>query len=925
MRCLTLSVLLGSLCGLIPGCVPPLAWPDGLLGGSGAGSDGDVSQAALNYKGTLSGSVADISTTAGLAGVEAGRTVPLSARVFNAIAWVTDLDGNRLKDANGVEYPNFAIDPDGPFEFGDLPVGVDFAVHIDLDGDGVADLFSIVNIPKDAGSDTGSLDGAMVDPLSTLTGAKLARMLAEHGINAQEFALSLSGLIGRTRDAYENLFEDAGIEDQIDLNQILGLSPTQLGQLFAELIPLAAQRGMRMAESNIDLAVADDVQGIVVAVAKIVIEGGFVIADNPDGIDLSFLADLPHVQTMTVQQFEELMGSSGSGGTGGDGGTPAQSARQPAQGQEPTLYLSTLAEVDRNYVNAGDENEPMQTKPVFGEHMLIKIAEVYLAGKTVSLGDLYELMVDADVGLGARLTYSKPAGPNRRPLDVFETPDGTGVEKDTWALSEQLSAVMSAGSDPEMMTREIPEARRILREFLAGTAEPSFERMFGGFLMGRVPSAEEFAAFIRNRRAHLPFSRSGPSQWFVVADGDPFRDANAKAITVDVETNTDGKVTRVSYDASGNGKYYLGHGPLTEAGMQAELIRRSNGRLVHDHHGEPQLLEMSDATVFQSVGGQSFFEAFSETGVDYPGAPALRIPNYDFDPELPPDPETNPPDWEAYVLMTEHGADGTPVRVVYADGVATFNSAGRYYLLFDERTQGEGLFALIAETGELLQRTPGDWETRVLVRTADVQGLDLEPENFTHVFGIEMANPGYDPEGAPYYDDINDNDAEDAGEPTFAEHLFLEDASDWRSTWVEKYYRRADNNGFPKSDQINWESDTPALLSGVALVPRNFKPRLNAYLFGRPNTAINLLLAFSPPEFFNGTQALNRDTRINPLMAVAIIDLVFEQMMNVEATVDWDGPGGMPAHEELVQAWFFIAPLDDPVALIADSFVDVAR
>jgi hypothetical protein len=311
--------------------------------------------------------------------------------------------------------------------------------------------------------------------------------------------------------------------------------------------------------------------------------------------------------------------------------------------------------------------------------------------------------------------------------------------------------------------------------------------------------------------------------------------------------------------------------------------------------------------------------------VHYPGAPALRIPNYDFNPELPPDPETNPPDWEAYVLMTEHGPDGIPVRVNYAEGVATYNTSGRYYLLFDERTDSEGLFGLIAETGELLEQTPGDWATRMLIRTADVQGLDLQPEVFTHVFGLEVPNPGYDPEGAPYYDDINDNGVPEADEPVFAERMFLSDPNDWRSTWVEKFYRRGDNNGFPRAEEIDWESDTPALIGGVALVPRNFKARLNAYLFGRPNTAINLLLAFSPPQFFNGTQALNRETRVNPLMAVAIIDLVFEQMMNVEATVDWDGPGEMPAHEELVPAWFFVAPIDDPVALIADGFVDLAE
>ena len=915
MRCLTRSVLVGSVWALILGCSPPLGGLDG-----GTGSGGDVAESALSFQGALSGSVVGSSSTGGSEGLESAQVIPL---VGDEVIWLTDLEGNRLLDANGNEYPEFHVNSDGTFELGALPVGVDIVLNIDLDGDGEADLSTIIHIPKDAGGDTGSLDGAVVDPLSTLAGAKLAQMLLAQGVTSDDLELSLSGLIERIRDAYEHLLEDAGIEHQIDLDDIADLSLEELAELFARLVPLAAQRGMLMAESNIALAVAEDVEGVVKAAAKIMIEGGFVIADDPGGIDLSFLGDAPHVRTLTLDEFHQLHG--------GPGGPPAgsvemESAENVPGGWEPTIYLNTLAEVDRNYLHAGDKNEPMMMKPLFGEHMLAKIAQVYLGGKTISLADLHRLMVDAEIGLGARLTYSKWGGPEQPPVDVFESPDGTGIEKDTMALFQELAPLQPAGPEPEPFSaRASPEMRVVILEFLANTAEPSFERMFGGFLMARVPGAEEFAAFIRDRRAHLPFSRSGPSQWFVVADADPFQNSNAQAITVDVETDADGKVTKVLLNPGGDGKFYLGHGPLSEAGMQTELIRRSNGQFLHNHQGAPQFLELSDTTIFQSVNGQSFFEAFSETGTHYPGAPALRIPNYGFDPELPPDPETNPPDWEAYVLMTQHGPDGVPVRVDYADGVATYNPNGMYYLLFDEHSDAEGLFALISETGELLEQTPGDWETRVLAAAAAVLGIDLVPETFMHVFGIDVPNPGYDAEGAPYYDDINDNGVQDTGEPTFAEQHFLFDANDWRSTWVEKYYRRADNNGFPSPEDIDWESETPTLINGVALVPRNFRPRLNAFLFGRPNSAINLLLAFSPPEFFNGTQALNRDTRVNPLMAVALVDLVLEQVMNVEAVVDWDGPGGMPPHEELVPAWFFVAPIDDPVALIADGFVDLAE
>jgi hypothetical protein len=468
--------------------------------------------------------------------------------------------------------------------------------------------------------------------------------------------------------------------------------------------------------------------------------------------------------------------------------------------------------------------------------------------------------------------------------------------------------------------------RQILADFLEGTAEPSFETLFGGFLIERVPSADEYAAYIRDKRTHLPFSRSGPSQWFVVADADSWQNPNAKPVTVNVETGEGGAVTSVIYDPQGNGKYYLSHGPMTENGMQTELIRIRNGKYLHDYEGQPQHLDMADTTIFQNVGNQTFFDAFSETGEHWPGAPALRLPNYGFDPSLPPDPETNPPDWEAFVLMTEPGPNGQPVRVNYVEGVATYNAAGTYYMLFDEHTDSQGWFALIKDTGELLEDPPGSgWENRVLVDAAAVQGVDLAPEVFTNVYGVDVPNDGYDPDGAPYYDDINDNGREDAGEPTFAEIPFLGDPQDWRSTWVERYYRRADNNGFPQPEDIDWDSPTPKLQNGVALVPRAFRPRLNAFLFPRPNSAINLLMAFSPPEFFNGTQKLDSTTRINPLMSVALIDLAFDQALNVEALVDWDGPGPMLEHRELVPAWFFVAPIDDPVGLIADNFAEFAE
>jgi len=493
------------------------------------------------------------------------------------------------------------------------------------------------------------------------------------------------------------------------------------------------------------------------------------------------------------------------------------------------------------------------------------------------------------------------------------------------ALFQAINELQLFDPRPEVFEEKQAQLRELFHTFLGGAAEPSFERLFDGILMERVGSAEDFAQRIRDARAHLPFSRSGPAVFYVVATGDAFRDENADPVTVDVEHDEDGHVTQVMSNGAGEGKYYVGFGPMTDNGMQVDLINRRTGRPLHSSTGERQMFDLSDESIFQPVNGESFFDAFSESGSFYPGAPALQVPNPHFDPSQPPDPMTNPPIFEAFVLVDHPGPDGTPVRVNYEGGVATFSEEGQYYLLFGPETMEQGRFELINDSGEVLESTPGDASTRVLVQAGSVQGITIAPEFFHHIYGIDAPNLGYDPSGAPYYDDINGNNVHDSGEPTFSNREFLFDPNDWRSTRVDYYYRRADNNAFPEIGQIDFGSNTPRLFSGVELVARNFKARLNAFRFGRPNVTINLLAAFSPPEFFNGAHSLNADTRVNPFTAIAILNLVFGSVMNVEAVVDFDGPGPAPAHEELMPANYFIAPIGDPVQLILAGFERVAQ
>ena len=126
-------------------------------------------------------------------------------------------------------------------------------------------------------------------------------------------------------------------------------------------------------------------------------------------------------------------------------------------------------------------------------------------------------------------------------------------------------------------------------------------------------------------------------------------------------------------------------------------------------------------------------------------------------------------------------------------------------------------------------------------------------------------------------------------------------------------------------DEVAFDSSTPKATDGEVLVPRRFSPRLNAFRFGRPNSAINLLTTFLPAEFFNGTQAINEDTEVGIFQALAMINLVMEQVFNVEADVDFDGPGPIPPTTELIDAHLFVVPIGDPLALLIDGFEKLSR
>ncbi len=876
-------------------------------GDSGTGS-GDVSDSALSFNGTVSGSVASQSSTAAASG--SGRATPPAQDLDGATLWLTDLHGDRLVDADGNAFADLLITSLADFELSNLPVGVDIVVNVDVNGDGKPDLFTIINIPQDGSGETGTLAGVVIDPLSTLVVGRLMHLVNTKGLDLADLDISPSALIARIRDAYENLLDAAGIDTFVTLDDIADMTSDQLAELFDLFIPVTAQRAMLMCDGNIDLKRATDVGGVVLAVARVLVQGGFAVADDPEGYDLSSLGTLPHVTILSFDDFMEARGG--------------QAPPNEPQGPRPTIYVSDLGEPDRNLVGVEERDDRHHPGPIFSEHVLARMAQLFLDNKTIALEDLYHIVVDAETGMGARFIYDRVFVPGGAPLLVFQTLDGEGVELNLDELFTALADLHAVDPNADAFEEVRSQVHQTIVDFLAETVEPSLDDLFAGILRERVPSVDELAAEIRAHRAHLPFSISGPAQLFVIGDGDRWRDPNVTihAVTVDVELDADGNVTGVTYNADGAGEFYLRYGEVFEngAGIDVEFISVARGCILRNHVGLRQHFDMADAGIFSPVNGESFFDAFSESGQHYPGAPALRIPNPNYDPAQAPDPVSNPPDFEIFVLVTQPGPDGTPVRVNYEAGTATYHAEGQYYLAFNENTPSQGSFDLVSADGRFLEDTPGDPATRVHVLASEVQGTAIAPETFTLIYGIEVPNPRYLDDGAPYYDDINNNDVEDAGEPRFDYRNFLYDPNDWRSTYLEKYYRRADNNGFIGDEGVDFNSDTPRAGDGVELVPRNLKPRLNAYKFGRPNVTVNLLAAFSPPEFFDGTHDLSASTRLNPFQALALLNLVFDSIHNVQGQVDYDGDGPLPEREELITAELFTPPVGDPLLLIVDQF-----
>ncbi len=991
-----MSALFGSGCN--PGGNPAGGGGGAGNGGSGGGTGGGSTllNDASGYDGSISGKVLDQqSTRASTVDGSAAQDVPPDFDTESASVEFFDVAGDPLLDETGQPIEAVPLSADGTFTAEGLPVGADFAVCVDIGSDGSCDVESCVNIPNDDPNapGVGHVDDVKVDPLTTVVLAKLHALVEERGIDPSDLPISPVALVTRIVDAYIHLFEETGTDATITLEDIEALSDEQLAQLFDEAVPALAQSGMLAARGNLGLVKAADVNAAALAAAEIFLQAGFPIADGPDPLDLSSLGDIADVESKPMSQLrpqgeplnEPFVESN-------DNVTVA-----PAQFDgfvEPTVYFSTVAEPDRNFSDdeADAESNQGPRLPVIHDYLLVQMARMHIEKRSITIAALHNLLTSLEDGMGARLTYfvhdPTKFGP---PATVFETRDGTGKAVRIDELFSRIQGEGFAQLNHEDLQRREVELRAMLRELLSDTVSPELDRLAGAFLSDRVASAAELAAHIRDSRVHLPFSRTGPSTFFVVADGDPLRGDAVSPVTVDADVTARGTVGSVTYNADGTGKFYLMFTQGTQGEGIVGLMVRDAGRMLHGPRG-PVRLNMNDATIFQPVNGAPFAEFVAETGSFFPGV-NISVVSTTFVPQTsdpnavaPAEDVSAGPNRQIFVLATSPGPGGEPVKVDYdmSTGIATYNSAGRFLLQFTPETQDTGTFLLFNEsTGRpagqedpvdfFVAPPPNDLVTvdpnlppdgtlptdgtqadttappqdgsvqpaqladatgttgeplvrdgQILVSVDTIVGLPISRQTFTHVFGTEVANPRYNADGDPYYDDINADGVQGADEPTTPFRPTLFNPSDWRSTDIRMYYRRADNNASVTFEEVAFDSQTPQTRDGIALVARNLQPRLNAFRFGRPNTAINLLTAFLPPAFFDGTHAFNADTKADVLGAIAIINLMMDQAHNVQAIVDIDGPGPLQNQSMLLDAHIFIPPVGDPFVLMLKGFASRA-
>lgn len=727
------------------------------------------------------------------------------------------------------------------------------------------------------------------DPLSTLVVAAADLRGQQYGITVDAFDPDM--LMTKINDCYETL-GDVGIEGELNIASLQGADGTlnlgALAAMFNSLPDSCKTLGHTSFARGRLIAAGDDPVKVTQAMCDILYQLGFVIALNPP--DHSFCHPNYAGSPFTADQITEDYCPDYDGVCEWGG---VEFAAIPA-----------VVELDRNH----PEEDINLFLPMMGEYRIMTMAQAYVDGISVTPGQIYSAMVDADA-LGLRLCFDSGRG-----SQYCFGPDGVPVVNQVYGEEWHGDLLSAAATQP-------PACREIL-PILCDDGES-----IGNFAAKTI-NMNVIKEGIIFKRVHVPWNKTGgPTEW-VVFDGDRWAgNGNTQAVRVNITRDDNYEVQSVTQAVDGS--FYLGFDMYTNELGTVRPISAATGLEMMDGQGRHDTVNLSNVAFLPGV-------KVRDTGSHIFGGPPIEINSWNF----------------GVIYDNWQGEDAAPVEVcVSYTGHYTVaqNEDGTcddsfHYLQWHETTETDSsAYLLSSVTGECALTDPGEEQSdsNPCIEWPLTDILSLNPleyrDTHTYVYGGEVANPRYNVDADPFYDDFPNDlcnvDADDDGiqdngdgvwcsesllagllcdalEPTFSWRSYLAnpdapysiDDSYYRWQTEKQFVRSEEEDGEAQTiacgDSFEWdkippgEGDLNNLLPGGApgdtfnwqaspaangIVPRNFKARANTYAVGRPNAMINIAsLALG------GKASVDPNTTFNVIEAFSLIYLARSVETNVQ-------------------------------------------
>jgi hypothetical protein len=808
---------------------------------------------AISGDGTLSG-VANLTASNQAGAVRVGA---LAVAAGSLSVQIQTLFGEPIKDVT--------TGADGSFGCDGLPVGETLRVAIKTGG---ATMFTFVEIPRDAKASA----GVRVDPLATLIFHRIVRIFRERGLHPGDLgSVDCAALAAAVRRAVDGLRDDLAFRVEVGLEQ-LSEDPRLDAALFERLVPreVLEAAGDALGRAEADADIESGASNLTVAVARRLVHtrAAVVISMQPGS---SELAVIEWVRSLRPElRFD-----------------PAKADGTRWSGSGPCLVKIPFLEPDRN--GTEDQPPPFLDGPVFDEAKIGALAEAMQRGKTLTLPELHKVFFAApDAGAGFVMIGFGQFGDQPAP----------------YVLSGDARAKLVPPPQPG----QPPDWRA------AGAVAPPFALTFGPYL-GRVPSLEELRQKFFDKRIHIPGNPTGAPHAFVAARSDLFwtsRGAQADPIRVDLELtrHPEGSITAARVTEAVAGAFFLGLTERTQ-GPEGELVFLDARTLrpLRTTHGKP-LVGVRRAFADLDRGAVELgdlHQRYSRTEDNVFGGPPVPIGGRPV-PVIhdAPDGGGRPVLVEGPVLSVDGTWSTSAPFAPPSDPAKPKFFLGLNETMFPYNASTSAPFLIDARSGAPLPGPNGP--IRVLLSRIEAELAKPLHRSTTRLPSCAVPNPRHDPRLDPFFDDVNDDGAHGAGEPSFGFRPFVPpdvlanfDAAQGSPNYLAGpraygldpvIYSLPDGRPFsPGEPPPGFRTDRSPKDNGLRL--RRFRARLNGFLHRRPHFVFAQLLAAFPPAFFDGEHTITPETRLDVLQALALARVRLETPEVVpDVTLDVDpGPG----------------------------------